>query len=300
MPSFALASTRTAPPLATIFGCLTAAVIAITANAVRAQATTPLPPTSADAPLSSLKMVGVRVNVPDMKRALDFYVGVLNLEHLADKSNGKFARLRTKNEKLVLLVESAQVRPFASAEAHPMLTFQVNDLVEARRKLLQNNVSLADAGPRMEGVGVALTLRDPFGTLISMMQLSSAAAKPFDEPRMYNTGLMIPSMAQERALFAQLGLVELTTRFLPIDLPLGFPDKRFAFMLHERNWIAQSTDRTPENAPMTLVLSADATSAQATIWQRMGVVLQPSDLLGTYGPSRYFRTAGGIAMQVVN
>jgi catechol 2,3-dioxygenase-like lactoylglutathione lyase family enzyme len=248
----------------------------------------------------SLASVGVRINVPDLKKALAFYVDVLNFERVAGRDDSSTAVLKAKNDRLIFLVEAKRVRPFASGEAHPMLTLQVANLDAARQKLIQHNVALADAGPRMEGVGVALTLRDPFGTLISMMQLTPSAARSIEEPRVYNTGLMIPSMADERELFAALGFAELSARFLPIDMPLGFPDRRFAFMLHYRDGLKASSARSPDDTPMVLVLATKNLDDLRVAWQRANVSSQAAGVLAHFASSLALRSSSGVVLQVVS
>jgi catechol 2,3-dioxygenase-like lactoylglutathione lyase family enzyme len=68
-----------------------------------------------------------------------------------------------------------------------------------------------------------------------MMHQTIVKVEPFKEPRIYNFGVLVPDMKAARAFYHDvLGFVERSEKYLPLDLPLGYSDNTFAFMLHYR------------------------------------------------------------------
>jgi len=87
---------------------------------------------------------------------------------------------------------------------------------------------------RKEGVGYSMKMFDPFGNCISIMQLTYPNAPEITEPFVYNCGYYVASMDKARKFHKEiLGFTELSENYLPSDMPLGYADKSFAFMLHQ-------------------------------------------------------------------
>jgi predicted enzyme related to lactoylglutathione lyase len=254
-------------------------------------------PVPAEAPLSAT--AGVRLNVPDLPKALKFYVDLLGFEAIPGAPAG-VAVIRARNGKRLFLVQSATVRAYAPEEARPSLTLQVNDLRAAWDKLVAQGISVLSKEPRKEGVGFALTFTDPFGTPISMMHQTIVKTEPFAEPRIYNQGLYLREMAAARSFAGRLGLMELSAKYLPLDVPLGYADKSFGFMLHAREWVVPSNGRDADNAPLVLVLQTADVTATAARLKEAGVPLKPAKALTGAGVSHFLIAPDGIPVQVVD
>lgn len=200
-----------------------------------------------------LRAGGVLINVPRLDEALKFYADGLGYAIAERQSSPPRLVLRGKDGKSLTLQVSPDVRPFEKNESRPSLTLQVNDLGESMDKMRKLGFLDARQAPREEGVGFAVTVHDPAGTPISLMHQTIASTPRFEEPKIYNFGFFVPDIQAERALLVdKLGLVVRSNRFLPKDLPLDHADKSFALMLHQREGIRASHDRSITNSPLVI------------------------------------------------
>ncbi|MBL8513276.1 MAG: VOC family protein [Betaproteobacteria bacterium] len=217
-----------------------------------------------------LRAGGILINVPRMDEALRFYVDGLGYAVAERQLVPARVVLRGKDGKSLILHVSPDVRPFANDESRPSLTLQVNDLGESMDKMRALGFLDARQAPREEGVGFAITIHDPAGTPISLMHQTIVKTPRFEEPKIYNYGFFVPDIAAERDLLVdKLGLAVRSNRFLPKDLPLDHADKSFALMLHQREGVRPSRDRSITNSPIVIfweapnVLEAESALKQA-------------------------------------
>ena len=171
----------------------------------------------------------------------------------------------------------------ACRRATGTFTLQVNDLDQAIRRLKALGVEFAETEKRKEGVGDAISIRDPFGRPISMMHQTVVKVEPFKEPRVYNFGFLVPDMGVGRDFYAnKLGFVVRSEKYLPLDLPLGHRDKTFAFMLHVRPGVTPVKRAHPKAAPfLTMVFeTTDLAQTLGELRRRQVhvVALKPSRL----------------------
>lgn len=186
-------------------------------------------------PAPDLRVAALKINVDDMDRALDFYAAKIGFQ-VADRSRYPAAvELRTDDNFRLILNRVSRLRQYDPANTGAGLTLQVNDLDTAIARMKALDIVLAETVPRKEGVGNAISIKDHLGRNISMMHQTIVKVDPFREPRVYNFGLLVPNMAIARGFYeGKLGLVPRSEKYLPLDMPLGYPDKAFAFMLHYR------------------------------------------------------------------
>jgi len=197
------------------------------------KAATPSKP-SKQAPLA-VRTHGVKINVDDMDKAIAFYIDKLGFEIESRQDYPREVFLKTgEPTKLSLRTVKKLQRP-GPQDTRVSFTLQVNDLDQAIAKMKSHGVEFAETEKRKEGVGYAISIRDPFGARISMMHQTIVKVEPFKEPRIYNFGFYVPEMDAARSFYVgKLGFVVRSEKYLPLDLPLGHQDKTFGFMLHYR------------------------------------------------------------------
>lgn len=151
------------------------------------------------ATVAQIKTYGVKINVTDMDKAIDFYCQKLGFEIATKKAYSNVVELKAGGQggKLVLNLVNNLVSE-KDKDARTSLTFQVNDYDSAFAKLKRNGVDFGNNVKRKEGVGYAIHFSDPFGTTLSMMHVTVVKQEKFIEPKVYNYGILIPDMTRAR------------------------------------------------------------------------------------------------------
>ena len=203
----------------------------------------------------SIKTRALTINVDDMKTAEEFYIGKLGFE-IEDRSEyPKKLHLKTGDRIGLVLQKVERLQRTAQTDSQVGLTLQVNDLDTTIVRMKSMGVEFAESAPRKEGVGNAISIRDPFGRRISLMHQTIVKVEPFKEPRIYNFGLLIPDMNAGREFYSnKLGFVVRSEKYLPLDLPLGHKDKSFAFMLHYRPGVRAVKGEHPKAQPFYMIV----------------------------------------------
>lgn len=188
--------------------------------------------------LPNIQAWGVRINVPDMEKAIGFYCDKLGFEIKSKANYPKWVELNTgKPNQILVLTQVSNLIAEGATDCKAGLTLQVNNYDSAVVKLKSKGVDFGKNQKRKEGVGYSIYFEDPFGTRISMMHETARQNPHFKEPKIYNYGIMTPDMEASRFFFKVLGFTERSEKYLPLDMPLGNPDKSFAFMLHYRDGV---------------------------------------------------------------
>ncbi len=184
-----------------------------------------------------IRTYSVRINVTDLLKAKKFYNETLGFTIQQEfKETGSILLEPGSGNERILLQKVPYLLPVPENEARASLTLQVNELDSAIGSLKQRGLDFGKYQKRKEGVGYAIHFDDPFGTRLSMMHQTVVATPHFAEPAIYNYGFTIPDMEVAKSFYtSQLGFLIRSEKYLPLDLPLGNPDKSFAFMLHTRN-----------------------------------------------------------------
>lgn len=206
-------------------------------------------------PGPSLRVLALRVNVTDMDTALRFYGGKLGFEVADRRQFPRRVVLKTQDNFQLILYKVPRLRKTADKDTEVGFTIQVNDLDTAIAKMKSKGVPFAETVPRKEGVGNAISILDPFGRRISMMHQTIARVETFKEPRIYNFGVLVPDMIEARQFYHDgLGFVIRSENYLPLDLPLGYTDNTFAFMLHYRTGVHAIASQYPKVSPYTMIV----------------------------------------------
>jgi catechol 2,3-dioxygenase-like lactoylglutathione lyase family enzyme len=184
-----------------------------------------------------IRTYGIKINVTDMDKAIDFYTGKIGFEVESKKNYPNMVVLKSNDKNKLILNLVRNLVPEGPNDVKTGLTLQVNDYDQATKLLKSKGVNFGDNLKRKEGVGYSIYFNDPFGTQLSTMQVTIYKEEPFIEPRIYNYGILIPDMEKARTFFKTLGFVERSERYLPLDMPLGNADNSFGFMLHYRDGI---------------------------------------------------------------
>lgn len=180
-----------------------------------------------------MRTYGVKINVTDMDKAVDFYCKKLGFQ--IESSLVDYTFLKSGDNNKLVLHKTTNLLPESDKESRAGLTLQVNDLDRAIADLKSKGLDFENAIKRKEGVGYAIYVKDPFGKNISLMHQTIVAVAPFDEPRIYNYGFLIPDMQKGIDFYSNaLGFLQRSQKYLPTDMPLGHADNSFAFMLHFR------------------------------------------------------------------
>jgi catechol 2,3-dioxygenase-like lactoylglutathione lyase family enzyme len=194
-------------------------------------------------PVPLFRAYGVKINAPDLAAAEKFYrefIGFAVAERAAD---GSALTLRTDERHYthVTLVRQAHTgHVIYRRDAHTSFTVQVGDVRERVHRAQREGVRLMENHVRIEQVGLAVTVADPAGNTLSLMDLARKPSPPEPDPAVYNFGFVIPmnGYAQARAFWCdRLGMVTLMDRYLPFDQALFSADKRWGFMLHMRDGV---------------------------------------------------------------
>lgn len=244
----------------------------------------------------------LKINVDDMEKAIAFYRDKLEFQ-LAEAGKGQpRAVLKLDDQVTVVLNPVKKVRRASEDDTALSFTLQVNDLDEAINRLKASGVPFAESERRTEGVGFAISIRDPFGRRISLMHQTIRKVEPFTEPRLYNFGYRVPDMQAARDFYSgTLGFVALTERYLPRDLPLRDTAGNFAFMLHVRPNVSSLRDVDRNQSPLNVVVyqTPDLRLAESSLRTAGVKILTSRPLRGPEGPYIVFADPFGNISELV-
>jgi predicted enzyme related to lactoylglutathione lyase len=242
----------------------------------------------------------LQINVTDMGRALNFYVDKLRF-HIKASSNdsGTVSIADYSGENVLILHQVRKLVPVRRLSIGPCLTLQVNDLDSSIRAYSKMGISFKKSIKHEEAVGYAIDCEDPFGLPISLMQQTIIATPYFNEPRVYNFGLQVKSMDAARSFYKGLGFVERSTKYLPGDMPLGFPDGRFAFMLHTRIRMKAIPTKDRNQQHLIVLFKVGKLSEVQTGIARFIPSTEPTILIDGLGRYIPFTDNSGIACKMI-
>lgn len=186
------------------------------------------------------RVYGVKINVPSLEKAVEFYSGVMGFRVEKINLNYREVHLISGDERKIILKETAE-KLLADDGDYSCTSFalQVNDLDRTFRTWSEKGVKFFEKEKRTEGIGFSLHYYDPFGNNFSVVEVTVGERKTFDEPKLYNFGYYIPDINNSMDFYSvRLGFIEKTKKYLPEDMPLYHVDKSFGFMLHlnRRDW----------------------------------------------------------------
>ncbi len=226
------------------------------------------------------RATGVRVNVLDMKEALDFYCTKLGFK--VEKGDKQSARvfLKTNSSNKLILNKVNNLTPIGEMDARATLTLQINHIDSTIARLKRLNVEFADKQKRKEGVGDAISIYDPFQNKISLMHQTIVKVDPFEEPQIYNYGFYIPEMDTLKSFYSTIFDFKIRTeKYLPLDLPLGHADKSFGFMLHYREGVQAFHHNSTDGEGIVVLFSVDDLEEAVKKLSKQGVQFQQKKII---------------------
>lgn len=202
-----------------------------------------------------IRTYGVKINVTDMKKALNFYHDVCGFNIISGDASSSVVELSEAEPKEKLYLNLVgNLLPERVVDNSATFTLQVNDLDSAIRFFKSKTVDFGNHQKRKEGVGYAIFVDDPSGTPVSLMHQTIVSTPWFKEPKIYNYGFLVPDMDKARDFYCNtLGFMARSEKYLPLDLPLGHTDNSFAFMLHYRNGV-EAIHRNTANDEHVVIL----------------------------------------------
>jgi catechol 2,3-dioxygenase-like lactoylglutathione lyase family enzyme len=190
--------------------------------------------TKAFSQIADLKLYAAKIVVPDIQKAKDFYCDVLKFQIDSNAQNGKVIILKTNSYKIIL-AEDKKVIPLSKiGYGQISITIQVNNLDSTIAYLKSKNVVFVSDKKRPEGIGFSCQALDPFNNYLSFDEVTSSK-KRITEPWLYNCGISVVDIDKSLVFYKdKLNFLELTRHYMPDDMPLGYQDKSFGFMLHKK------------------------------------------------------------------
>lgn len=216
---------------------------------------------------------GLRINVSDMDTGLKFYSETLGfpVESRANYPLSVILRRDSRHYTHLKLIKTyrAEEQPSTTSPSGTTFTLHINDIHAALARVAKQGLKVVGNHVRIEQVGLAFTIVDPWGVPVSLMDLAKKPDPLPPEPRIYNYGLQIPmdGYAKAREFWCdKLGFITLFDRFLPLDQALFSSDKSFGFMLHMREGVEPAKGAYPGNArPIIQLATPDLDAAIARL-----------------------------------
>jgi catechol 2,3-dioxygenase-like lactoylglutathione lyase family enzyme len=114
-----------------------------------------------------VKRIVSNIESSELDKAVDFYGGIFGLDVLMD-----LGWIRTYGSDSKMSVQISIVKARGSGASVPDLTIEVDDIEVALDRVKKANIRI-EYGPQREEWGVRrFFVRDPFGKLINVMQLT--------------------------------------------------------------------------------------------------------------------------------
>jgi predicted enzyme related to lactoylglutathione lyase len=155
--------------------------------------------------------------VADVQRAADFYTGALGFEV---EENNCCAPLKVlRNGAVRLLLNRSEAKLPAADAANVHLNMRVGDLAVAAEAVRQKGGTLVDASPHPFALGQSMTIHDPFGNSINLLDIASDNKTADSKPAVFNIGVLGEKLEQIEAFYTGLGFQIFSREYLP-DLPL--------------------------------------------------------------------------------
>jgi predicted enzyme related to lactoylglutathione lyase len=251
---------------------------------------------------------GIRINIADMDQGMRFYCETLGFAVESRAHYPLSLNLKTDPRpychiKLVKTYRSEEA-PTATKPSGTSFTLHINDIHAALGRIAKQGVKVAGNQVRIEQVGLAFSIVDPWGATVSMMDLSKKPDPLPPEPRIYNYGLVIPmdGYARAREFWCdKLGFMTLFDRFLPLDQALFNADKGFGFMIHMREGVQVMKGSYPGNPQPIIQLATPDLDAAIAKLRAAGAELLIEDYATDDECRRFtaFREPFGVPVEVI-
>lgn len=215
---------------------------------------------------------GLKINTTDMTKSIDFYTNVLGFK-MASKSNSQdVMQLKADGSEIIYLQHVNNLIAATSKDSQANLALQVMNIDSAIHKMKQLSVPM-DGTKRREGVGYAITIYDPSGAGISLLQQTIGKGEIFEEPKIYNYGFRVADMEKARNFYCNvLNFQPLTERYLPLDLPLTWEDKSNYFMIHMRESIENIKYNSADDENVVVLFKCKNLASTIDTLKKRGVI----------------------------
>jgi len=203
---------------------------------------------------SKLTFTGIKIFVTDLQVAEDFYANVLGLE-VSDRAANE-VELKTNTWPITLALAKERSAPGYPNNARTGLSFQTYKLLPQIDRLRENGVKLYDSLLSRNGVGISIPFEDPFGNVMTIIEVQIREVEAFEGVRIYNTGVTIANMDAATQFYeGLLGFEEWSRNYLPDALPLKHSDGSFAFMIHYKDGLKNNANAYGQNSQIVLMMS---------------------------------------------
>jgi len=223
-----------------------------------------------------MQAVGIVLPAGDLAQSATYYHQMHGFEAPSPATDPNQIELRAGGPHRVWLRHSkAASRPRYKLDGKTSFTLQVNDLDATVARLKSNGIHMLDADKRVEGVGFAISITDPFGSAVSLLHQTIRKVEPFAEPRVYNFGFYMPAEGYDtaRKFWCEgLGFAIGTERYLPNDAPLVQGDAIY-FMLHMRETAARAAPYPQIDGPLLVFAAQDLEKTRALLGKAGAILL---------------------------
>ncbi len=155
--------------------------------------------------------------VADVQRAIDFYTGALGFEVEDNNCCTPLKVLRNGSVRLLLNRIEAKMPTANASNVH--LNMRVGDLTVAAEAVRQKGGTLEDESPQPFALGQSMTIHDPFGNAINLLDVANDNKAADSKPAVFNIGVLGEKLEQIEAFYTSLGFQIFSREYLP-DLPL--------------------------------------------------------------------------------
>jgi len=155
--------------------------------------------------------------VANVQRAIAFYTNALGFE--VEENNCCAPAKVLRNGAVRLLLSRSEAKPSAVNAAYTHLNMRVGDLSVAVAAVRQNGGAVENDAPQDFALGKAVTIHDPFGNSINLLDIASDNKTADSKPAVFNIGVVGENLEKEEAFFTALGFQIYSREYLP-DLPL--------------------------------------------------------------------------------
>ena len=250
---------------------------------------------------------GVTINVPDLAAGAKFYTEFWGFTEGERSPDGTAIALRPDDRPythvtLRLAPRTGHAR--YRRDAHSDLAIEVDDIRAVLARAAERKLPLLDDHVRIEQVGLAIAVADPWGGFVFALDPTRKPPPPARLPRIYNFGVYLPINAYARARefwCDQLGFITQTDRYLPLDQALFSADKAWGFMLHMREGARPARGDYPGySQPILQLATPDLDAALARLRAANAEILTPAPVRDAWGRRlAAFREPFGVPFEVL-
>ncbi len=231
-------------------------------------------------PPATLRVEGIKIKVTDLQESLTFYRDLLGFAVLSDEHKPATITLDGGGLPIILEPTTRPAQAGYPEASQTSLSLETYDLAATMAHLKAREVAFLQDPPipygrNEEGTPLGLTTKfeDPSGNIISLVEQQFRRGDAFSGIRIYNAGFYLPDIEKARTFYCDLlGFVALTEQYYP-NIPLGYTDHAFAFMLHGQAQIQHAAAVYPETAQLLLVFSTSDLGKAAKLLDKQGVIV---------------------------